>query len=75
MTTHVYSQRVVLGLEFAPWSPPCAGDLDGNGEVGATDLAALLAAWGSSGAADLDGDGSVGSPDIALLLGAWGTCP
>lgn len=63
------------GLEFAPWSPPCAGDLDGNGEVGATDLAALLAAWGSSGAADLDGDGSVGSPDIALLLGAWGTCP
>lgn len=63
------------GLAFAPWSAPCTGDLDGNGEVGAPDLAALLGAWGSSGTADLDGDGSVGSPDIALLLGAWGACP
>lgn len=63
------------GIEFTPWNPPCTGDLDANGEVGAPDLAALLAAWGSAGDADLDHDGAVGSSDIAVLLGAWGACP
>jgi YVTN family beta-propeller protein len=47
------------------------GDLNGDGLVGAPDLAILLGAWGSSGPADLDGSGDVGAPDIALLLGAW----
>jgi hypothetical protein len=48
------------------------GDLDGDGVVGATDLAALLAAWGSgTPAADLDGDGFVGATDLAALLAAW----
>ena len=54
---------------------PCPADLDGNGEVGAADLAALLGAWGAtSGAADLDGNGDVGAADLAALLGAWGPC-
>ena len=48
------------------------GDLDGDGVVGARDIAILLGAWGSGGAADLDGNGSVGAEDLALLLGAWG---
>jgi hypothetical protein len=54
----------------------CPADLDGNGSVGAADLAALLAAWGASGAnpADLDGDGSVGAADLAALLATWGGC-
>ena len=57
------------------------GDIDGNGSVGAPDIAALLNAWGAvpiaSSAdprapdADLDGDGVVGAPDIAILLGSW----
>lgn len=50
------------------------GDLDGDGTVGATDLALLLGAWGpsSSGSpADLNGDGEVGPQDLAILLGAW----
>lgn len=48
------------------------GDLDGDGIVGAADLATLLAAWGTSAVnADLDGDGSVGAPDLAALLAAW----
>jgi hypothetical protein len=46
-------------------------DLDGDGAVGASDLAILLAQWGGSGSADLDGSGSVGAADLALLLAAW----
>ena len=54
---------------------PCPADFDGDGSVGAPDLAALLNAWGSNAAAqDLDGDGSVGAPDLAAVLNAWGAC-
>ena len=57
-------------------SVPCPADLDGDGEVGAGDLAILLGAWGPSPGhpADLDGDGNVGPLDLALLLGNWGPC-
>ncbi len=51
-------------------------DLDGDGQVNATDLALLLGAWGGSGSAlpaDLNLDGLVNANDLALLLGAWGT--
>jgi hypothetical protein len=49
-----------------------AGDIDGDGAIGAADLAALLAAWGSAGGpADLDGDGGVGAADLAALLAMW----
>ena len=52
-------------------------DLDGDGVVGAGDLASLIAAWGVCPAsgdcpADLDGDGSVGASDLASLIAAWG---
>lgn len=47
------------------------GDLDGDGVVGAADLALLLSQWGGEGAGDLDGDGTVGAGDLALLLAAW----
>lgn len=52
----------------------CPADLDGDGAVGAGDLAVLLGAWGGTGQADLDGSGSVGASDLAVLLGAWGAC-
>lgn len=48
-----------------------AADLDGDGIVGAGDLALLLGAWGGSGGGDLDGDGIVGAGDMAILLGEW----
>lgn len=54
--------------------PPPAGtpgDLNGDGMVDASDLAAMLAQWGGAGTADLDGDGSVGASDLAILLGNW----
>lgn len=53
----------------------CPADLDGDGSVGASDLAILLGSWGIGGVADLDGSGTVGSPDLAILLGSWGACP
>jgi hypothetical protein len=59
---------------ISPSSPACVGDFDGNGDVGAPDLAFVLGAWGTP-AGDLDGDGVTGAPDIALVLGAWGACP
>ncbi len=63
--------------EAAAGTPsPCPGDLDGDGQVGAADLALLLGAWnGGPGPADLDNSGTVGSGDLAILLGAWGPCP
>lgn len=48
------------------------GDLNGDGTVGAPDLALLLGQWGVAGSADLNGDGVVGAPDLSLLLGNWG---
>ena len=56
-------------------TPNCVADIDGDGNVGGSDLAALLGAWGSSSTtADLDGDGTVNGADLASLLGAWGPC-
>jgi hypothetical protein len=55
---------------------PCTGDLDGDGDVDAGDLAVLLGSWNNAGGpADLNGNGLVGAEDLALLLGAWGDCP
>ncbi len=55
----------------------CPADLDGDGSVGAFDLALLLGNWGPCPDCpmDLDGNGAVGPFDLALLLGAWGACP
>ena len=69
-TTFGISPEVDAVSDVAPASP--SPDLDGDGSVGASDLALLLGAWGTAGpAADLDGDGAVGASDLALLLGAW----
>ena len=56
---------------------PCPADLDGDGFVGASDLAILLGSWGPCDGcpADFDGDGDVNAADLAQLLGAWGMCP
>ncbi len=50
------------------------GDFDGDGSIGAADLAILLGSWEPCEGcpADLDGDGAVGPADLAMLLGNWG---
>ncbi len=48
------------------------GDLNGDGQVDAADLAALLGRWGTSDPdADLNGDGLVNAQDLARVLGFW----
>ncbi len=66
--------QIYAGLAVVSVPDVCVGDLDGDGSVGAPDLAILLGDWGTSGPADLDGNGSVTASDLALLLGAWGPC-
>ncbi len=57
------------GFVLTPRNP---ADFDGDGTVGAADLALLLGGWGSIDALlDLNADGIVGAQDLAILLGAW----
>ena len=67
-TTNITGTLTITGPE-APNNP---SDLDGDGVVGAQDLATLLGNWGNPGIGDIDGDGLVGPADLATLLGAWG---
>jgi hypothetical protein len=60
-------------FEAQPAPPACPADFDGDGTVGASDLATLLGAWGTP-ACDLDGDGTTGASDLAALLASWGPC-
>jgi hypothetical protein len=64
---------IVRVIESAP-PPPQPADLDENGDVGASDLAILLAAWGSARdhPADFNDSGFVGVEDLAQLLASWG---
>ncbi len=63
-------------LIFRPGPPGCHGDLDGDGNVGAGDLLALLGSWGPCKGcpADFDFNGNVGTSDLIALLGNWGPC-
>lgn len=54
-----------------------AGDMDGDGAVGAMDLIILISSWGSCAECidcpvDFDGDCSVGPADLLILLANWG---
>ncbi len=61
-------------MDGVPDACQCQADLNGDGVVGPSDLAALLGQWGTNDEADLDGSGVVGPSDLAMLLGAWGAC-
>ncbi|MCA9291141.1 MAG: hypothetical protein KDA25_08430, partial [Phycisphaerales bacterium] len=67
---------IIRGLD------PCRpGELTGDDDIDAADLAVLLSAWGDcatfSGpcpAASLNCDGDVDAEDLAILLANWGPC-
>ncbi|MFM1804152.1 MAG: hypothetical protein RL136_1031 [Planctomycetota bacterium] len=69
------------GMSVAPpggcvIAPPCPADLNGDGVVGAGDLAEVLNNWGGSNATtDLNGDGVTDAADLSSLLNSWGSCP
>ncbi len=49
-----------------------AGDVDGDGIVGGSDLSLVLGSWGSANAAaDVDGSGAVDGADLAIVLVNW----
>ena len=57
-------------------TPPCVGDLNGNGMVNSTDLGFLISGWGEGDhEADLNEDGVVDSEDLGIMLSNWGSCP
>ncbi|MDZ4755763.1 MAG: hypothetical protein SGJ11_14860 [Phycisphaerae bacterium] len=65
---------LVVKAEVCACGSPNGADLNGDGSVGAADLALLLGAWGTNDcSADLNSDGTVGAADLGILLGAWGT--
>ena len=51
----------------------CPADLDDDGQVGSTDLTALLAAWGRTCTADIDQDGDIDQGDVSSLQCMWNT--
>lgn len=58
-------------------SPCHCPDLDGDGQVGPSDVGLLIAEWASSGpglTADVNADDKVDGFDLAGLLGYWGPC-
>lgn len=61
-------------------TPACPGDADADGNVGLSDIAAVVMCWSQSAAcnpaADLDASGDIGLGDIASVITAWGhVCP
>ncbi|NNM27735.1 MAG: hypothetical protein HKO59_17470 [Phycisphaerales bacterium] len=75
--THAGGFEAGCGFIYDFGDDPCAGDVDFDGDVGFTDLLAVLAAWGPCPdcPADQDGDGDVGFTDLLVVLAAWGPCP
>jgi hypothetical protein len=64
----------VIAFTGGDTGSPCAGDVDGDGATGLTDLLAVLGGWGPCGAAcpaDLDGDGAVELDDLLAVLSDW----
>ncbi len=80
LPTNNYTDNFCIIGDILP--KPCPWDLNGDGDVGAADLALLMGSWGEPGCAgmlpcpaDFDEDGDVRAADQAQMLGAWGACP
>ena len=67
----LWAARIGADGVLGPPSAGVVGDLDGDGSVGALDLAILLAQWGGAGSADFDASGAVDALDLAVVLANW----
>ena len=63
-----------IQMSFVADEEPCTGDLNGDGEVGFSDLQLILSAWETSTAGDANGDGVTNFSDLQVILSAWGGC-
>ena len=63
-----------IQMSFVADDEPCTGDLNGDGEVGFSDLQLILSAWEDSDAGDANGDGVTNFSDLQVILSAWGGC-
>lgn len=70
----IMKQTVIWALQVE--EVECAGDLNGDGTVGITDLLTVIDSWGACGgcAADLNGDNLVNVSDLLAVVDAWGAC-
>jgi hypothetical protein len=68
---HGKSAPVDMDVAEIVISSTVPGDLNGDGQVNAADLAILLGQWGGPGTADFDGNGTVAAADLAFLLASW----
>lgn len=61
-------------------TPPCPGDINGDGDVNGVDLLMVLNSFGdcppaAACPADLNADGAVNGADLLILLKDFGVCP
>ena len=63
-----------LTMSFIADDEPCTGDLDGDGNVGFSDLQLILSAWNNGDGGDANGDGETNFSDLQVILSAWGGC-
>ena len=61
-------------MSFIADDEPCTGDLDGDGNVGFSDLQLILSAWNNGDGGDANGDGETNFSDLQVILSAWGGC-
>jgi hypothetical protein len=68
--------NVAAAVAAADPGTDCAGDINGDGMVGADDILAVLSDWGTCDGCpgDIDNDGIVGVNDLLTIIGAFGPC-
>lgn len=72
----VFGNWMDLGGNSVGVQCDCVGDIDGDGQIGGTELGLLFALWGtSSSLLDLNTDQIIDAADLGVLLGLWGACP
>ena len=70
-----------LQIDLNPAGPVCPADINGDNQVGVSDLLAVIGAWGPCGGTcppactgDINGDCSVGVSDLLTVISSWGPC-
>ena len=66
-----------IGVPVGFLTPPCPGDINGDGVIDTADLGLLIGGFGTGDvAADINSDGIVDTADLGILIGAFGSvCP